>query len=212
MNFKRGIHFLTIIILSQYLCSCNIHKRFTLYKEQPSQIIPTDGFYFQKNRSKEIPLVFIQYKDGTVLTSGLFSTHAKTDDPEKIASEFWHEASWKTKGKMQKHIVTIPWDQESGHYQITNDTIEIQYFWMRFQTTFRRNVVELKGTFKNDSILYISHKRTYGARRPNSSKLKHSAKVVFDDPITLTFHKYDDHRPDSSGVWFKQKKWYSKKD
>lgn len=210
MKLWWTINILTIVILLQHLSSCNVHKRFTLYKEESLPNLRTDGFYFQANKTKEIPLVFFLYKDGTVMTSGNFSTNPKSDNEEEIVSEFWYETSRKTNGQIQQHMVTIPWDQESGHYLTKFDSIKIQYFWFQTQRIIRRNVIELKGTVKNDTIISITHKRTYGTKKQGSSRLKNSWEEVYQNPIILKFHKYDVNRPDSSKVWFKQKKWYGK--
>lgn len=175
-----------------------------------TEIPNTNGFYYQRIRREELPLVFFFYEDGTVLTSNGGGTKKPTSDPEEIMNEFRHEMTYRFKGELKKEMVTIPWDKQSGHYYIKNDSVYVQYFYGFVDYWVKRNMIELTGIMQSDSIMIFKQMRVYGARKKHSGTVRNSAEVDLNPPALLTFHKYNDFKPDSSIVWFKRKNWYTK--
>ncbi|TCN52473.1 hypothetical protein D0809_00050 [Flavobacterium circumlabens] len=85
-----------------------------------------------------------------------------------------------------------------GQYSISNDTICFQVFGANNNEFFRRWVIEDKGIIVNDSTIKLFSSYSY------LRKIE-----LLDKPKTLLFYKME-IKPDSTKLFYKNKKWYKK--
>lgn len=94
-----------------------------------------------------------------------------------------------------------------GAYLIRNDSIKIQTLeWNNHETIQDWYTLTTYGHVTSDSSFSI-----YGYEGPTMNKSAYSPFEFHSNghPRTYTFIKAD-FKPDSSKVWFRQKKWYTK--
>lgn len=178
-----------------------MHSNFTYYKEDPfvkeSDSLLLNGAYATSLEENSLPVdLLFFYKDGTCkvavwvsLVDTAFWLH-----PEYSLSYFKNNDF-----NTNKHLY---W----GHYIVRKDSIFIQTFHRFDQSLIIiRDVIQLRGVIKNDSTLLIN-KMFYDWSKWMLHKDARKNEQ-YNPPLKYKFYPTT-LKPDSSFVWFRNKKWY----
>ena len=187
-------HLFRFVIILVFLVSCsctfifNDKSNFTLFKEPviknfDGTPLKTNGIYI----SEEGRAAFFLYNNGQVKILYPFFNH-KT-------KEFWLNPSEVTRN------MNVNWDFDSkewwGNFSIDSNEIILRYF--NRNNLFReRYLFENKGEILNDSTIVIYSDYIYNT---GDSFLNTKCLLKFY-PTSI--------KPDSTNIWFVNKKWYRK--
>ncbi len=98
-------------------------------------------------------------------------------------------------------------DEYWGHYKVKNDSLHIQYFLLDGATGFYyRNVIEIVGRIKNDSIYIYKYKCDWCNKRYGEGYL--NGEIKYNPPRIYTFVRTE-IKPDSTKAFYYRKKWYN---
>jgi hypothetical protein len=198
------IAFVTVVIIVVFTNSCNLyrHNNFNTYKDKPVLLLKdepkTTGVYFLTNYSIkgyfESPIFFYLYKDGSVWGS---NTVGLSTVPEQ---DFWKSP----KAYLDKMNLNIA--ENSGHFLIRGNSIQIEVFAISPGSFFTKNVIRFEGQIKNDSTILLTKEICKWCSRHVREYPKTGIKDIYDEykfyPTSI--------KPDSNKIWFKSKKWYKK--
>jgi len=180
------------------------HGKFSYYKEDPfiksNYSLRMDGIYAPYGRETNHPAghMFF-YRDGTCHVPISVTTFDSTfwSHPEKALA---YHKNWNT----NLHVAKEWW----GHYKVRNDSIYIQAFNLFYQSSVKRDLVELRGTIRNETIVITEARCSWCNSMPLSGYNEQGVKYFIPN---LEYRFYPtSFKPDSSLAWFKKKGWYKK--
>lgn len=187
---KRGL--LLFLSLSIYVTSCAIyrHKRFTYCNDGKltgiDTIVKTEGFYlcpFYSDHDTLFEALFL-YNDGSIGITQYFHS-------EKSIKKYF-----------SKPLDCIECAVNWGHYKRFGDTIKAQLFYQK--EALQRNIFESGFIVKGDTTILYSKEMC-----KSCSELERAYdEKMFATPKVMKFIPFD-HKPDSSKVSFRNKKWYN---
>ncbi len=181
---------LILFILFLLLISCNVIlinkiNDFNIYKLPISSNdninqLKTSGVYTSKN---EETFYYFFYKNGLVKYMSRNSM-VEFNGVLRLNFEFDLKENW-------------------GHYKIENEMITIQRFNRHRQEIYKRWIIEERGKILNDSTIQIEEIQSNWRANQSEEESERSLKT----PIILKFNVVD-RKPDSTNIWFYNKKWY----
>jgi hypothetical protein len=187
------------LLCAMVSCGITSHKNFTAYKQKPidetSAKFKIDGIYFVKPYKfykHSPPIYFYLFPDGSLIqVHGAGTSHV-------VESEFWDDPENYLKNLRLKFGT-------SGHYFVRDSVITIQFFQKNPQTFISYNSLELVGKIRNDTTISIERGNCKWCA--NSWLGYNRDGTINFDNMEYGFHKTGVF-PDTSIMWFKDKKWY----